>query len=106
MELHWFLDQITSQPVSNHWQALARASFREELDWQQRSLTSVILSGCKASTDVDEMLEAWFESSAQPLERWQHILAEFRMGKTHEFAKFSVALRELMLLSLHCDTVK
>lgn len=106
LELHWFLDQITSQPVSNHWQALARASFREELDWQQRSLTSVILNGCKASTDVDEMLEAWFESSAQPLERWQHILAEFRMGKTHEFAKFSVALRELMLLSLHCDTVK
>ena len=106
LELHWFLDQITSQPVSNHWQALARASFREELDWQQRSLTSVILSGCKASTDVDEMLEAWFESSAQPLERWQHILAEFRMGQTHEFAKFSVALRELMLLSLHCDTVE
>ena len=106
LELHWFLDQITSQPVSNHWQALARASFREELDWQQRSLTSVILSGSKSSTDVDEMLEAWFEASAQPLERWQHILAEFRMGKTHEFAKFSVALRELMLLSLHCDTVK
>ncbi|UUO22335.1 NAD-glutamate dehydrogenase [Colwellia sp. M166] len=105
LELHWFLDQITSQPVSNHWQALARASFREELDWQQRSLTSVILRGNKGSTDVDEMLETWFADSAQPLERWQHILADFRIGQTHEFAKFSVALRELMLLSLHCDPV-
>ena len=105
LELHWFLDQITSQPVSNHWQALARASFREELDWQQRSLTSVILRGNKGSTDVDEMLETWFVDSAQPLERWQHILADFRIGQTHEFAKFSVALRELMLLSLHCDPV-
>ena len=106
LELHWFLDQITSQPVSNHWQALARASFREELDWQQRSLTSVILHGNKDSSDVNEMLDNWFEASAQPLERWQQILADFRIGQTHEFAKFSVALRELMLLSLHCDTIK
>jgi glutamate dehydrogenase len=106
LELHWFIDQITSQPVSNHWQALARASFREELDWQQRSLTSVILRGNKISTDVDEMLNNWFNDSTQPLERWQHILADFKIGKTHEFAKFSVALRELMLLSLHCDRVK
>ena len=106
LELHWFLDQITSQPVANHWQALARASFREELDWQQRSLTSVILRANKGSTDVDKMLETWFTDSAQPLERWQHILADFRIGQTHEFAKFSVALRELMLLSLHCDPVK
>ena len=105
LDLHWFLDQITSQPVSNHWQALARASFREELDWQQRSLTSVILRGNKGATDVDDMLENWLVDSAQPLERWQHILADFRIGKTHEFAKFSVALRELMLLSLHCDPV-
>lgn len=106
LDLHWFLDQITSQPVSNHWQALARSSFREELDWQQRSLTSVILRANKGSNDVDEMLENWFVDSAQPLERWQHILADFRIGQTHEFAKFSVALRELMLLSLHCDPVK
>ena len=106
LDLHWFLDQITSQPVSNHWQALARASFREELDWQQRSLTSVILRGNAKSTDVDGMLETWLEESAQPLERWRQILADFRIGKTHEFAKFSVALRELMLLSLHCDPVK
>ncbi|HCB08869.1 MAG TPA: NAD-glutamate dehydrogenase, partial [Alteromonas sp.] len=34
LELHWFLEQINNQPVGNHWQALARASYREELDWQ------------------------------------------------------------------------
>ncbi|MGL5390690.1 MAG: NAD-glutamate dehydrogenase domain-containing protein, partial [Shewanella sp.] len=37
IELHWFLEQISAQPVANHWQALARAAFREELDWQQRA---------------------------------------------------------------------
>ena len=106
LDLHWFLDQITRQPVANHWQALARASFREELDWQQRSLTSVILKVDQESEDTEALLDNWFEVSAQPLERWLHILADFRIGQTHEFAKFSVALRELMLLSLNCDVQK
>jgi len=105
LELHWFLDQITRQAVGNHWQALARASFREELDWQQRSLTAVVL-GCDCGAnakDLDKMLDAWVDTNAQPLERWKHILADFKIGQTHEFAKFSVALRELMLLSLNCQ---
>ncbi len=105
LELHWFLDQITRQAVGNHWQALARASFREELDWQQRSLTSVVLRcDCTANGKyLDKMLDTWVETNAQPLARWTHILADFKVGQTHEFAKFSVALRELMLLSLNCQ---
>jgi glutamate dehydrogenase len=108
LDLHWFLDQITSQPVSNHWQALARASFREELDWQQRSLTQVVLR-CDCGVEqpeVDTLLDKWIETNMQPLERWNQILTDFRIGQTHEFAKFSVALRELMLLSLNCDPAK
>ena len=107
LELHWFLEQITRQPVGNHWQALARASFREELDWQQRSLTSVVLA-CDFSVkakDLDKLLDAWVNTNEQPLNRWKHILADFKIGQNHEFAKFSVALRELMLLSLNCQRI-
>jgi len=105
LELHWFLDQITRQAVANHWQALARSSFREELDWQQRSLTTVLLAGeCTTKIkDLDEALNVWMETNKETLARWVNILAEFRVGQTHEFAKFSVALRELMLLSLNCE---
>ena len=108
LDLHWFLDQITGQSVSNHWQALARASFREELDWQQRALALVVLRcNCTKSTiTIDEMLDNWIDANEQPLSRWTQILADFRIGQTHEFAKFSVALRELMLLSLNCDPAK
>jgi glutamate dehydrogenase len=107
LELHWFLDQITRQPVANHWQALARASFREELDWQQRSLTAVVLRcQCDAQfADLEQLLTQWIETNEQPLERWKHILADFKVGQSHDFAKFSVALRELMLLSLNCQPV-
>jgi len=105
LELHWFLDQITCQAVGNHWQALARASFREELDWQQRSLTVVVLQcDCNMKIeDLDVMLDAWMEVNEQPISRWKHILSDFKVGQTHEFAMFSVALRELMLLSLNCE---
>ncbi len=107
LELHWFLDQITCQAVSNHWQALARASFREELDWQQRSLTVVVLQcNCDVKVEhLDDMLDAWMKVNEQPVKRWQHILSDFKVGQTHEFAMFSVALRELMLLSLNCEKV-
>jgi glutamate dehydrogenase len=103
LEFHWFLKQITKQPVTNHWQALARLSFREELDWQQRSLTEVILRSDTKSKDIEHLLDNWFELNGQSLERWYHILTDFRIGQTHEFAKFSVALRELMLLSINAN---
>jgi glutamate dehydrogenase len=107
LELHWFLDQITRQAVVNHWQALARASFREELDWQQRSLTAVVLRcECdKQRADLEGLLVKWIDTNEQALGRWKHILSDFKIGQTHDFAKFSVALRELMLLSLNCQPV-
>ncbi|AWB67568.1 NAD-glutamate dehydrogenase [Saccharobesus litoralis] len=103
MDLHWFLEQITAQPVANHWQALARAAFREELDWQQRSLSGVVLRYCAEQCDSQAMLDTWSQENKQVLDRWRHMLADFRTTNSHEFAKFSVALRELMLLSHHCD---
>ncbi len=102
LELHWFLEQINNQSVANHWQAMARAAYREELDWQQRSLTTVILSWDKKGNNADKILDKWIDEQQHLLERWYHMMAEFKTSKTHEFAKFSVALRELMLLSLNC----
>ncbi|WP_153447152.1 NAD-glutamate dehydrogenase [Vibrio algicola] len=105
LSLHWFLEQINNQPVDNNWQALARATFREDLDWQQRQLTSQVL-GCscmeKTTKDVTVSLNEWITANKVSLIRWENILNEFKVGNAHEFAKFSVALRELMLLNLNC----
>ncbi|SHG88343.1 NAD-glutamate dehydrogenase [Ferrimonas marina] len=104
IELHWFLDQINRQVVSNHWQAMARAAFREELDWLQRRLTMVVLRNCQSECDADSIIEQWVNENEATLDRWLHMMAEFRTSKSHEFAKFSVALRELNLLIMRCDT--
>ena len=106
LELHWFLEQITEQPVANHWQALARASFREELDWQQRALTLAILRYCQSGCDASSMIDMWVADHQQAVERWLHMLSEFRTSSVHEYAKFSVALRELMLLSHTSDPLQ
>ncbi|MGD8172593.1 NAD-glutamate dehydrogenase [Vibrio sp. TRT 21S02] len=106
LSLHWFLKQINTQAVDNHWQALARAAFREDLDWQQRQLTGQVLSCSCSAEDLDVMkeLEQWISNNELSLHRWENILNEFKVGSVHEFAKFSVALRELMLLNLNCSS--
>ena len=103
LELHWFLEQINNQTVSNHWQALARASYREELDWQQRALAIVLLTGAPECDDAQVILGTWMEHNQALLERWYSMMSEFKTSSTHEFAKFSVALRELMLLSINAN---
>ncbi|MCK6265031.1 NAD-glutamate dehydrogenase [Vibrio sp. ZSDE26] len=104
LSLHWFLKQINGQAVDNNWQALARAAFREDLDWQQRQLTGQVMS-CSCDPDKFDVIKAlddWIVSNEVSLHRWENILNEFKVGSVHEFAKFSVALRELMLLNLNC----
>jgi glutamate dehydrogenase len=102
-ELHWFLTQIIQQGVSNNWQALARASYREELDWQQRAITLVLLQCSPDSADADKILSDWSSTNSVKVARWLHMMTEFKTSDNHEFAKFSVALRELMLLSISAN---
>lgn len=108
LSLHWFLKQINGQAVDNNWQALARAAFREDLDWQQRQLTAQVLNcACEPEKlDVMKALEEWIENNETSLHRWENILNEFKVGTVHEFAKFSVAMRELMLLNLNCQAAE
>ncbi|RKF20203.1 NAD-glutamate dehydrogenase [Alginatibacterium sediminis] len=101
--LHWFLHQINQQSVENHWQALARASFREDLDWQQRQLTQTVIAW-DSSLKEQVLVDAWKQEHAQSLTRWSNMLNDFKTSGSHEFAKFSVLLRELNILNLNCSS--
>ncbi len=97
-DLHWFLSQIVRQPVDNHWQAFARAAFREELDWQQRQLTVAVLKLTDGQADASSRIDMWLAANNDSIKRWLQLLTDFRASQVHEFAKFSVALRELGIL--------
>ena len=113
LDLNWFSQQINALKPATHWQALARETFREDLDWQQRALTVGLLSSVggpstasqstaktkKKKHDLEALLAQWLDDHQAMLLRWQSTLSEFKAAGNSEFSMFSVALRELLDLA-------
>lgn len=96
LDLHWFAQQLNQAQPSTHWQALARESFREDLDWQQRSITAGMLNGVKAGESIADRIGSWKTQHGELIERWHVMLTELKATKDPEFPMYSVALRELL----------
>lgn len=99
LELNWFARAIGDLTPSTHWEALARESFREDLDWQQRALTTGVLRWSGKSGDVTEAIDQWIEQHKSMVQRWQAMLVELRNTANPDYAMFSVALRDLLDLA-------
>ena len=98
LDLEWFLEQLNAMPVLSHWQALARETYRDDLDWQQRTLTVSVIN-CFPEGDIKARMEAWLEQSEPMISRWRKMVSELREGDINDFSVFSVALRELLDLA-------
>ena len=99
LDLNWYSQELGSLEVINHWQSLARDSVRDELNWQQRSLTVALLNSSDACDDINQQLDAWMMHHHALVVRWQTMLAEIRNASVSEMAMFTVANRELMDLA-------
>ena len=99
LSLIWFLQQINALPSASRWEALARESLRDDLDWQQRALTVGILHNQPAGATLDEALTVWEEQQQELVQRWKAMLTELGTAGTLEFTMASVALRELLDLA-------
>ena len=99
LDLNWFANAIAALKPASHWQALARESFREDLDWQQRALTTGVLKLAEKPEDVPASVENWLSRHQQMIERWKSMLSELKGVREPEYAMFSVALRELLDLA-------
>jgi glutamate dehydrogenase len=100
LELTWYLQQISSLPVENNWQALAREAFRDDIDLQQRSITISVLQMPDAPEGIDARLDLWLEQHKAMVQRWQAMLGELRAASGTDYAMYAVANRELMDLAL------
>lgn len=96
LDLYWFSTQINLLQANNHWEALAREAYRDDLDWQQRALTVGVLNCGKAEVSAEARIGQWRERHALLLQRWHSMIAELKAGSKTEFAMFSVALREIL----------
>lgn len=91
LKLGLYGEMLNKQPVKNYWEALARATFRDDVDKLQRNLAITII---KSGEEVD----SWFTKRKQLFVRWDYFMAELKVS-TPEFTMFAVALRELLELS-------
>ncbi|MFT6916959.1 MAG: glutamate dehydrogenase [Motiliproteus sp.] len=102
LQLHWFDQQVRVFEAKSHWQSMACNGYRDDLNVQQRNLTSRVLDSGGADENEQEQLEQvaqWLAVHALPVERWKLMLDEIRSARVHDCAIFSVALRELLELS-------
>lgn len=100
LSLNWFLEQINSLETTTHWQILAREAFRDDMEWQLRSLTVSVLSSATDDTiALEELMAEWQSTHPHLMSRWQRMLAELRASDKAEYAMYSVALRELLDLA-------
>lgn len=99
LELSWYLQQITSLPVENNWQALAREAFRDDLDWQQRAITVSVLQMAEGPADIEERVGVWVDQHRRLVDRWKVMLGELRAATNTDYAMYAVANRELMDLA-------
>ena len=99
LSLNWVGQQINTLPTNSHWEALARESLRDDLDWQQRSLTVGILASKTADETMETALQRWQEEQTIMVGRWQSMLTELKSADALEFSMIAVALRELLDLA-------
>ena len=99
LDLNWFANAIAALVPASHWQALARESFREDLDWQQRALTTGVLRLAAKPGDVSGAVDNWMARHSTMISRWKSMLTELKGVREPEYAMFSVALRELLDLA-------
>lgn len=97
--LELFARQVNSATVNTHWQAMARESYRDDLEWQQRRITQGLISQMGAEDSLDETVDQWLEHNSILVDRWLRIMNEIRAVNEPEFSMYSVAIRELLDLS-------
>lgn len=96
LELDWFAKQLTDLKIENYWQAMARESYRDDLEWQLRTLTEGAMRHMCDKGDIELCIERWMEQQHVLVNRWRGMLAELHSAESHEFAMYSVAIRELI----------
>ncbi len=99
LSLNWFMQQVNALASVTHWEALARETMRDDLDWQQRALTVGILNGQLDDEPLEQTIERWESEYESLIGRWQSMLNELKATDTVGFPMVSVALRELLDLA-------
>lgn len=99
LDLLWFRSLITEFPADSRWTVLAKASTKIDLDWVQRSITASVFNFGADIKTMPKRLNAWMQTHASLIKRWQKVCKNLRGTESKEFAILSVAIKELIDLA-------
>lgn len=99
LDLAWIRTQIISHATNSHWEALSREALRDDLDLQQRQLTSGVMSLPHKQQDFMQSFSVWSEQHISLIDRWHRVLNDLRSSTTLTYTMFFVAIRELLDLT-------
>ncbi|MDI1352353.1 MAG: NAD-glutamate dehydrogenase, partial [bacterium] len=99
LDIAWIRSKIIVHPTENNWESLSREALRDDLDWQQRQLTSGIMEYDSSNNNLHERMEAWGVVHHMLIDRWRYILNDLRSSSVLTFTMFFVAIRELLDLT-------
>ena len=94
LRLDWVREHIDGLKVDGRWRAMARATLRETLAREQRSLLRSALSGRRGAAP-DAALRRWLVRKEHEVARVLGVLDDMQMTGTLDFATLSVALKEV-----------
>jgi glutamate dehydrogenase len=99
LDLSWFREEISGLHAENHWHALARSFYRDDLDFLQRMLAISVLRQKIKATSLDAKIDHWFETNKYAIERWHSRVSALKASSSLDPVMFSVVLRDLLDLT-------
>ena len=99
LHLNALSELINQLQVKNHWQAMARVSFTDDLSWQHRALTFNVVCSMKKPCSAQAAVSDWAAQHGEEISRTREILTRLQAEPRPGYAMFSVVLRELLNLA-------
>lgn len=99
LDLNWIRTQVIIHPTDNHWETLSREALRDDLDWQQRSLTEGVVCLSDENVELTKRFTDWSAKHEALIVRWQNVLSNLRSSPVLTYTMFFVAVRELLDLT-------
>ena len=98
LEIDWLREEINAAKFNNFWEALARGSYRDDIDFLQRQITLSVLNLSTKGEKLEQRIEHWIHDHQRWVERWQSTIARLKTARIG-YTKIYIAVRDLAALA-------
>ncbi len=98
LQLNWVSQRIHEFQTDNRWQALARETMQDDLNWQQVAITLGIV-GQNSRKTADKLIAEWSSEHKVQINRWLSLQRSMRSASASDPSVFTVGIRELLDLA-------